>query len=55
MNQRPLRNGRFLSPDSERGLKEKVQGIYSLAVVNLISAHFDKHTDGAPIVDHKYQ
>ena len=53
MNQRPLENGRFLSPGCERRRKDKLQGIYSLWRVEYVSTHWDEHSASPTIVDHK--
>jgi len=40
MNQRPLRNGRFLSPDSERRREGAPRAICGFFRVRRISAHW---------------
>ena len=53
MNQRPLKNGRFLSPDSERQRKDKPQGMSGLCRVEDVSIHCHEDSASPAIVDHK--
>jgi hypothetical protein len=53
MNQRPLKNGRFLSPDSERQRKDKPQGMSGLRRVEDVSIHCHEDSASPTIVDHK--
>jgi hypothetical protein len=53
MNQRPLKNGRFLSPNSERQRKDKPQGVSGLCRVEDVSTHRHEQSASPTIVDHK--
>jgi len=55
MNQRPLKNGRFLSPDSERGRRGRPQAVCGRCRTKYVSAHCHEHTDSPTVVDDKYQ
>jgi len=51
MNQRPLKNGRLLSPDSERGRRGRRRAVCGFCRTRYVSAHWHEYSDSAMIVD----
>jgi len=53
MNQRPLRNGRFLSPDCEGRRRDQRLEFYSVYRIARVRTHDREHTCSPDIVDIK--
>src|SRR4029077_20404302 len=51
MNQRPLKNGRLLSPDSERGRRGRRRAVCGRCRTRYVSTHCQEYSDSAMIVD----